>query len=154
MDLKNLTPKDEMLYKTAMESKEYLIGNLNLKIVPRDFEENFLIDDYSVSQISGYSVYFNRKDLQKTKSFINLLAVSMIIGIIIISSTLYRRYFNRHIAGLIMVMLRGFRSTDYSTPVRIAQKKKEFETYQLAEQYNRKWLPVKRKILELKNQNL
>ena len=39
MDLKNLTPKDEMLYKTAMESKNYLIAILNQGRVPEDFEE-------------------------------------------------------------------------------------------------------------------
>ncbi len=124
------------------------------RVSERDFKKYYLTDDYTVSRISGYSVYFSRKDLQKTRSFINLLAFSMIIGIIIVASTLYRLYFNRHISGIVMVMLRGFRSAEYSTPVRIARKKMEFETYQLAEQYNRKWLPVKRKILEIKNQNL
>ncbi len=124
------------------------------RVSAREFQEHYLIDDYSVSRIAGYSVYFNNKDLQKTKSFINLLAFSMIIGIIIVASTLYRLYFNRHISGLVMVMLRGFRSAEYSTPVRVAQKKRSFETYQLAEQYNRKWLPLKRKIMEIRNQNL
>jgi hypothetical protein len=124
------------------------------RISEGDFKKYYLIDDYKVARIAGYSVYFSRKDLQKTRSFINLLAFSMIIGIIIILSTLYRLSFNRHISGLIMVMLRGFRSAEYSTPVRIARKKMELETYQLAEQYNKKWLPVKRKLLEIKNQNL
>ena len=124
------------------------------RISEGDFKKYYLIDDYKISRIAGYSVYFSRKGLQKTRSFINLLAFSMIIGIIIILSTLYRLFFNRHISGLIMVMVRGFKSAEYSTPVRIARKKMELETYQLAEQYNKKWLPVKRKLLEIKNQNL
>jgi hypothetical protein len=46
-------------------------------------------------------------------------------------------------------MLRGFQTTSYSTPVRI-KKNAEFEINQLADEYNRKWLPVKSKIIELK----
>ncbi len=49
-------------------------------------------------------------------------------------------------------MLRGFRTTGYSTPVRVVENKKDFEIYELAEQYNKKWLPIKRRIIELKQQ--
>jgi hypothetical protein len=67
-------------------------------------------------------------------------------------TTIYRRFFNRHIASATNVMYRGFRTTDYSTPVRIQNNRMEFEIYQLADQYNKKWLPIKRRIIEIKRE--
>ncbi|UCB45390.1 MAG: hypothetical protein JSV25_14450 [Spirochaetota bacterium] len=113
------------------------------------FDDKFMGDDSYKSIVGGYEVTFSNKDSKRTHAFINMLAYSMIIAIIIAIATLYRRFFNRHIAGTIFVMLRGFQSTSYSTPVRI-KKNIEFEINQLADQYNRKWLPVKGRIIELK----
>ena len=48
------------------------------------------------------------------------------------------------------MMLRGFKTIDYSTPVRVQDNRRDFEIYQLAEQYNKKWLPIKRRIIEIK----
>jgi hypothetical protein len=118
------------------------------------FQDNYFNDDYYRTRIQGYDVYFSNKDMKKTNAFINLLAYSMIIGIIIIISTIFRRFFNKHISGVLGVMLKGYKTTEYLTPVRINGKRRDFETYQLADQYNRKWLPVKRKILEIKQRNL
>lgn len=39
MDLKNLTPKDKMLYETAMETKDFLLSDLKQDVIPEDFEE-------------------------------------------------------------------------------------------------------------------
>jgi len=39
MDLKNLTPKDEMLYKTAMESKDKLFEDLMIVFSSEKIDE-------------------------------------------------------------------------------------------------------------------
>ncbi len=114
------------------------------------FQNNYLYDDYYITRVHDYEIYFNNKDMKKTLAFINMIAFSMIIGIIIAVSIIYKRFFNKHIVRVINVMLKGFRTEDYSTAVRINERKKDFEIYQMADQYNRKWLPVKRKIIEIR----
>jgi hypothetical protein len=113
------------------------------------FKKRFMGDDSYRSMVGSYEITFSNKDRKKINAFINMLAYSMIIAIIIAIVTLYRKYFNRYISGTVFVMLRGFQSTSYSTPVRI-KKNADFEINQLADQYNRKWLPVKSRIIELK----
>jgi hypothetical protein len=127
------------------------------EVIYRKFEQNhienyFFNDDYYTEKIGGYDIYFNNKDAKRAHSLINMTLFSLIVLTIIGITTIYRRFFNKHISGVTGVMLRGFRTTGYSTPVRIVEKKKEFEIYELAEQYNKKWLPIKRRIIELKQQ--
>ena len=86
-------------------------------------------------------------------AFRNITFYSIIIGIIIGFTVIYRRFFNRHISEVVRVMLKGYKTEDYSTPVRIDKKRKDFETYLVADQYNRKWLPLKRKIIEIKREH-
>jgi hypothetical protein len=81
-----------------------------------------------------------------------MMVFDIIIAVIIVMTTIYRRYFNRHIASPVNVMFKGFKTTDYSTPVRIQENRKDLEMYQLAEQYNTKWLPIKRRIMEIKRE--
>ena len=38
MDLKNLTPKDKMLYETATESKKVLLNDLKNTLAPEEYE--------------------------------------------------------------------------------------------------------------------
>ena len=114
------------------------------------FNKHFMQDDYYTSKFDDYEVYFSTKDVQKVHAFINLLVFSLIILTIIGTVTLFRRYFNRHISSVVNVMTKGFTKEGYSTLVRIKRDKTEFEIYRLADQYNRKWLPIKRRIIELR----
>jgi hypothetical protein len=144
---------DELLQGTDSVLFIYKNNEVVFKSITNlDFEKTFFNDDYFINRIGEYDVYFSNKDLKKTNAFINLLAFTMIIGIIIVATTIYKRFFNKHISGVIGVMLKGFKSADYSTPVRINERKWDFETYQLADQYNKKWLPIKRKIVEIKRE--
>lgn len=119
----------------------------------RDFQDNYFNDDFYMKKIDSYEIYFNNKDAKKIHSFINMIIFSIMIGIIIGFSTFYRRFFNRHISRVASVILRGFKTADYSTAVRIDNNKKDFEIYQIADQYNRKWLPIKRRIIEIKKEH-
>jgi len=149
--------------KTGSNDFETIIGDSNTVLfVKKDdkivysrinqsvFQENFLNDDFFIKNIHGYDFYFNNKDKKRTYSLINMMVFSLIIAVIIAIATLYRRLFNRHIASVTTVMLRGFKTASYSTPVRIKKGKSDYEIYQLAEQYNNKWLPIKRRIIEIK----
>ena len=117
------------------------------------FKENYFGDDFFVSRIGGYEVYFSNMDLKRAQAFRNITVYSIIIGIILGFTVLYRRFFNRHISEVVRVMLKGYKTEEYSTPVRIDKKRKDFETYLVADQYNRKWLPLKRKIIEIKKEH-
>jgi hypothetical protein len=114
------------------------------------FEKNYFGDDFTVSRIGGYEVYFSNMDLKRAQAFRNITFYSIIIGIILGFTVIYRRFFNRHVSEVARVMLKGYKTEEYSTPVRIDKKRKDFETYLVADQYNRKWLPLKRKIIEIK----
>jgi hypothetical protein len=114
------------------------------------FEIGYFNDDYYTVQMGDYTVYLDRKDVKRTYAMINMMVFDIIIASIILITLIYRPFFNRHIASATSVMLRGFKTTDYSTPVRVQENRREFEIYQLAEQYNKKWLPIKRRIIEIK----
>ena len=121
------------------------------KISLTDFNKSFFNDDYYKRKIGKYIVYFSNKDKKRVLSFINMMAYTTILGIIFLLALPYRHLFNKHITSLVSTMLKGFRKSSYMTPVRIDPKKLHLESYQLAQQYNKKWLPVKRRLLELKS---
>jgi uncharacterized membrane protein YozB (DUF420 family) len=87
---------------------------------------------------------------QRTEAYVDLLAASVTLCTFLLATIIFRSFFKKHVTGVIAPMLRGFKTAEYSTEVRIDAAKSSFETYQIADQYNRKWLPVKRKILEAK----
>lgn len=123
---------------------------LYTNIAPEEFDRRFLGNDYFTSIIGGYLFYFSNKDANKAYALVNLVVFSAVILAVVLVTTLFRRSFNRHVAGVLSVMIRGFRSAGYSTPVRVAPGKELLESYRLGEQYNRKWLPLKQRILEIK----
>lgn len=112
----------------------------------------FMGDDSFTRTINGYDIVFNNKDTKRAHALIHMTILGIIIGVILGITTIYNHFFNRHIASVVTVMLRGFATASYSTPVRIRRGKEHFETYLLAEQYNNKWLPIKRRLIELKKQ--
>lgn len=117
------------------------------------FNNFFMGDDFYTRMIGGYEVFFNNRDAKRAYALIHMMILAIIIGVILGITTIYRSFFNRHTASVVNVMLRGFSTAAYSTPVRIRRGREDFETYRLAQQYNRKWLPIKRRIVELKNRN-
>jgi hypothetical protein len=128
-------------------------GNIIYRNIDEDvFEEDYLNDDFYNFEVGEYVLYLDNKDVKRIHALINMMVFDIIIAVIIAMTTLYRRYFNRHIASPVNVMFRGFKTTEYSTPVRIQENRKDFEMYQLAEQYNTKWLPIKRRIIEVKRE--
>ena len=117
------------------------------------FQNSYLNDDYFISRIDGYEVYFNAKDIKKIHSYINMLILSIILGISVGLFTLFRRFFNKHISETLHMMLRGYKSASYLGKVAVQKEKGEFEIYQLTRQYNKKWIPIKKKILEIKKRH-
>ena len=141
--LKNI---DSVLF--IKDNKEIIYQRISLS----DFNRSFFNDDYYKRKIGKYIVYFNNKDKKRILSFINMIAYSIILGIILLLALPYRHLFNKHITSIISTMLRGFKRSFYMTPVRIDTKRLYLESYQLAQQYNKKWLPIKRRLLELKSE--
>jgi hypothetical protein len=117
------------------------------------FKNNFYYDDYFRTSVKDYEIYLNVKDVNKATSIIYMLSFAIIAGTLTAISTLYRRYFNKHLVSVIKVMLKGFTSANYLTPVRLNRNKGDFEIYKVAHQYNKKWLPLKRKIIDIKKRH-
>jgi len=118
------------------------------------FDNSFLYDDYLITRINDYEIYFQTKDVNKSYSFINLLIFSIILGIFLIIVTLFRKYFNEHISKTVAIMLRGYKSPSYLGIAPMEKEKKELEIYQLTRQFNKKWVPVKKKIIEIKKRSI
>lgn len=144
-DLKNFL-KDTQTLLFIKQEEVYLYQGMSLE----SFKTQYLHDDYGIENLGGYEFYFSNKDVNKIYASVHLLVFSMITGTIITTLLFYRRYLNKHISNVTLVMLKGFKSAHYSVPIRIDEKRSEFEIYRLADQYNRKWLPIKRRIIELK----
>jgi hypothetical protein len=118
------------------------------------FENSFLEDDYYISMKDDYEIYLQTKDLKKIHSFIALMSFSMILGVFIFVITIFRRYFNEHISETVTTMLRGYRSPSFLGNAPMQKEKKELEIYQLTRQYNKKWLPLKKRIIEIKERHM
>jgi hypothetical protein len=118
------------------------------------FENSYVAEDFFVSRAGEFEIYFDSKDAARFHAFINMLVLSMILGVIIVLSTFYRKVFSRHISEVLLTMVRGFKKARYLKMASMPKEKKEYEIYQLSHQYNIKWLPVKKKILEIKKRNL
>jgi len=116
-------------------------------------EDNFMPYEYTSQVIGDYKIYYSLLDTSVGLSYVNLLVFSGIILIIILFSTLYRAFFNKHITKPATCMLRGFKTISFNTATPIHERFSDFEIYKLAEQYNKKWLPLKKRLLELKRQN-
>ena len=129
-------------------------GSTVFRTIDNDmFSAQYLNDDYYNVEVGQYVLFLDNKDVKRTHALINMMIFDIIIAFIIAMTTLYRHYFNRHIAIPANVMYKGFNTKEYSTPVRIQDSRSDFEIYQLAEQYNKKWLPIKRRIIEIKREN-
>ncbi|MFW6181917.1 MAG: ion transporter, partial [Spirochaetota bacterium] len=124
---------------------------LHANIEQEEFSRRFLGSDYYTADIGGYLFFFTIKDAKTAYALVHLALFGAVLITVLLVTTLYRSSFNRHVAGVLGVMIRGFRSTGYSTPVRVPPGKAQYESYRLGEQYNRKWLPLKQRILEIKS---
>ena len=105
---------------------------------------------FSFVNRGSYNVALSDAEAERIGAFVNLIALCAAIGILLAAVTFYKVSFKRHVSEVLRVMIRGFKTADYSVAARIDENKAGFETYTLADQYNRKWLPLKRKILEAK----
>jgi hypothetical protein len=103
-----------------------------------------------VLALVGFVFVNARVSFPRAEAFTRLLAQAAILVALVLSVTSLRSFFRRHLTLVLGPVLRGFRSAEYSTPLRIDEKWADLETYRIADQYNRKWLPLKRKILEAK----
>lgn len=124
---------------------------VHTNIEQEEFSRRFLGSDYFTADIGGYRFFFSTKDAKTAYALVHLALFGAVLLSVLLVTTLYRRSFNRHVTGVLGVMIRGFRSAGYSTPVQVPPGKAQYETYRLGEQYNRKWLPVKQRILEIKS---
>jgi len=138
-----LKNSDSVLF--IKDSKKIIYQKISLS----EFNNSYLSDDYYKKNFKNYMVYFNNKDKKRLVSFINMIAYTIIIGIIVLLGLPYRYLFNKHITSITSTMLKGFKISSYMTPVRIDEKRLSLESYQLAQKYNKKWLPIKRRLLEL-----
>jgi hypothetical protein len=139
--------RKEVLFVTT-DTGEVVYRNID----PATFTQRYLDRDYFRETIGGYQFYFDNMDVRKLYALIHILIFSIIVLMVIFLSTVFRRAFNKHVTSVLNAMIKGFTKEGEITPIRIKKGREDYEAYRLADQYNRKWLAVKGRILEIRRQ--
>jgi hypothetical protein len=99
---------------------------------------------------SNYKVVlsFHLIDIDHAK--LNLIVFLAIILTVLTLLFLYSRMFAQQISDPSFVMAKGLRYADYNLEVKIPENYQDDEVFELAAVYNEKWLPLKSRILAVK----
>lgn len=112
---------------------------------------------YLEDELTGnkFQIVFLRKDLYSEIGFIMILYFSLIFFVILFIDVFYKNYFYMNIIKPLLVMRRGFEDINYTSQVVIPDIYKQDEIFNLANNYNLRWLEAKkRKLKEIKNNGL
>ncbi|MCG8571792.1 MAG: ion transporter [Spirochaetes bacterium] len=115
-----------------------------------DIEEGAVVDRSLAN--SGILIYYSRENLVKMSALENLSNFFLILVVLFMIVIIYTRHFAQTVTDPIFVMRNGFEQRDYTLAVKIPENYQDDDIFQLANDYNTRWLPAKmRKLNELKN---
>lgn len=99
---------------------------------------------------SGYKVILSFHLIDVDHAKLNLIVFLAIILTVLTLLFLYSKTFAQQISDPAFVMAKGLRYSDYNLEVKIPENYKDDEIFELATVYNEKWLPLKSRILAVK----
>lgn len=100
------------------------------------------IHTYKIKE-GSFIVYLNLYPIYQEKARIHIFLFLTIVMIILIMMTIYTRHFAQSISDPIHVMYKGFNDPGYHLEVKKIEAFGEDEIFDLASEYNEKWLPAK-----------
>jgi hypothetical protein len=83
-----------------------------------------------------------------TEARLSLLITSILVVNVAALATIYAGHFSRTVSDPIYVVKRGLREKSYGFTAKIHPEYADHEVFELAEIYNRQWLPFKLRVLE------
>lgn len=90
-----------------------------------------------------FIVFLNLYPMYQEKARIHIFIFIAIVFIIFAMMTLYTRHFVQTVSDPIHVMYKGFREPEFHLEVKKMESYGEDEIFNLASEYNEKWLPAK-----------
>lgn len=103
------------------------------------------IIEYKFNSEKGdsYTLYFSRSQDLKQTALTGIVNFTLILFMVLIILIFYSPHFARTITDPIFVMQKGFEKRDYTLMVKIPKKYEDDDIYQLANNFNNRWLPAK-----------
>ncbi len=104
-------------------------------------------------QSGDFILYLNLYPLYEEKARVHIFLFIMIVVVIFAMMTIYTRHFVQSISDPIHIMDKGFSDPNFNLEVKIQKAFAEDEIFDLAEEFNEKWLPKKMQEKEQDSQN-
>jgi hypothetical protein len=123
----------------------YPNGTVVEKLPDSEFIKKYNKEDYITVTGRACTVFVSVTDINRENAFQQIQILMMIIFIVISVMIFYSEKFVRNISDVIHILNRGFRKKEYNLQVKIPEKYKDHEIYNLALFYNNAYLPAKMK---------
>jgi len=109
----------------------------------RYYDENFGPSDYQYIGKGEYDFFFDIRPLVAIQAKDNLVYFGIVVFFVIFLLVYYSPHFAMTVTDPIQVMRKGIEDDTYNLEVKIPERYKEDDVYQLADAYNRIFLPMK-----------
>ena len=109
----------------------------------RFYDENFGPSDYQYIGDGEFDIFFDIRPLVTIQAKDNLVYFGIVVFFVIFLLVYYSPHFALTVTDPIQVMRKGIEDDSYNLEVKIPKRYKEDDIYQLADAYNRIFLPMK-----------
>jgi hypothetical protein len=107
------------------------------------YARSFAPGDYSYLSRDGLELFFDQRSYVSQLSRESLLFFVIVLLVVLAYLLIYSPHFALTVTDPIHVMRRGLEEADYNLEVKIPDRYQRDDVYQLAKQYNEKYLPLK-----------
>ncbi|MFO7848901.1 MAG: ion transporter [Spirochaetia bacterium] len=140
--------KEEIIEEKMEENPNLLIvkqngETLHSRHTNPELTRMFGPGDYDFIRIGEYEFIFSRIPVEKEKSGRTLLFFSLVVVLVIVFLLYYSPHFAVTVTDPIHVMRKGMSDPEYNLEVEIPEKYENDDIFELAQLYNRKYLPLK-----------
>ncbi len=109
----------------------------------QEFQDNFTFEDAYSLNIGGYDVKISLKDSRRHESWNNIMFLVLVVTVVLVFMLFYTKHFAQNISDIVHIMSKGMADPDYNLQIKINDKYKDDEIFELAKLYNEKWLVLK-----------
>ena len=107
------------------------------------YERNFGPSDYQYVEVGSHQFFFDLRELLALQSKEGIIYFIVIVVMVIFVLLYYSPHFAITVTDPILVMKKGMDDPGYNLEVKVSGKFQKDDVYQLAESYNRVFLPMK-----------
>ncbi|MFP4266825.1 MAG: ion transporter [Spirochaetaceae bacterium] len=142
----------ERLIEEKMEEDPNLLivkqngETLHSRYTNPELSRKFGPGDYGYLHIRSYGLFFSRVPLEKHRSGRTLLFFFLVIALVVVFLLYYSPHFAVTVTDPIHVMRKGMTDGEYNLEVEIPEEYRHDDVFELAELYNREYLPLKERM--------